>query len=89
MDFLSRVLEAQVTDPALAPVAAAARDTLPRTAELKKSLASVGAEFLDRAREAGAVRPDLGAGDLVPLMCGITHAVDIHGGTRADRISTG
>ncbi|MEW1776664.1 helix-turn-helix domain-containing protein [Streptomyces sp. NPDC086777] len=89
VDFLSRVVEAQVTDPALAPVAGAATDTLPRTTELKESLASVGAELLDRARASGAVRSDLDAGDLVPLMCGIAHAVHIHGGTRADRISTG
>src|SRR5690349_17303864 len=32
--FLSHVVEAQVTDPALPPVAAATTDTLPRTREL-------------------------------------------------------
>jgi len=86
--FLSHVVEAQATDPALALVAAAATDTLPRTTELKKSLASAGTELLDRAREARAVRPDLVPGDLVPLMCGIAHAVNIHGGTPADRVDT-
>ena len=86
--FLSHVVEAQATDPALALVAAAATDTLPRTTELKKSLASAGTELLDRAREARAVRPDLVPGDLVPLMCGIVHAVNIHGGTPADRVDT-
>lgn len=86
--FLSHVVEAQATDPALALVAAAATDTLPRTTELKKSLASAGTELLDRAREARAVRSDLVAGDLVPLMCGIAHAVNIHGGTPADRVDT-
>jgi hypothetical protein len=84
--FLSRTVEAQITDAALAPVAAAATDTLPRTTELKKSLASAGTELLDRARAASAVRPDLTAADLVPLMCGIAHAVNVHGGTPADRI---
>ncbi len=86
--FLSRIVEAQVTDAALPPVAAATTDTLPRTTELKKSLASAGTTLLERARDAGAVRPDLAAADLVPLMCGIAHAVTVHGGTPAERIDT-
>ncbi|MFK0296797.1 TetR/AcrR family transcriptional regulator [Streptomyces sp. NPDC090442] len=86
--FLSQIVEAQVTDAALAPVAAAATDALPRTTELKKSLASAGTQLLDRARDTGAVRPDLAASDLVPLMCGIAHAVNVHGGTQASRIGT-
>lgn len=86
--FLLRTVEAQVTDASLAPVAAAPADTLPRTTELKGELLSVGAALLDRARGAGAVRGDLGAGDLVPLMCGIAHAVDVHGGAPDDRIAT-
>ncbi|KDQ67566.1 TetR/AcrR family transcriptional regulator [Streptomyces halstedii] len=86
--FLSRVLEAQLTEAALPPVAAAAVDALPRTTELKESLASAGTELLDRARDAGAVRPDLAARDLVPLMCGIAHAVNVHGGTPADKAET-
>jgi AcrR family transcriptional regulator len=86
--FLSRVLEAQLTDAALAPVAAALVDALPRTTELKEALASAGTELLDRARDAGAVRRDLTARDLVPLMCGIAHAVNVHGGTPADKTGT-
>ncbi|MFY4719973.1 TetR/AcrR family transcriptional regulator [Streptomyces sp. LaBMicrA B280] len=86
--FLSRVVEAQVTDAALAPVAAATADALPRTAELKGALAAAGTELLDRARVAGAVSADLTAGDLVPLMCGIAHAVNLHGGDRASRLRT-
>ncbi|WP_448317719.1 TetR/AcrR family transcriptional regulator [Streptomyces sp. CO7] len=88
-DFLSRVVEAQLTDAALPPVAAAAEDALPRTTQLKTSLASSGTVLLERARDAGAVRPDLAATDLVPLMCGIAHAVGVHGGTTGDRIDTG
>ncbi|MFI9803804.1 TetR/AcrR family transcriptional regulator [Streptomyces sp. NPDC052301] len=87
-DFLSQIVEAQVTDVALAPVAAAASDTLPHTTELKTSLASAGTELLARARDAGMVRSDLAAADLVPLMCGIAHAVHVHGGTPHDRIDT-
>ncbi|WP_037891388.1 TetR/AcrR family transcriptional regulator [Streptomyces sp. NRRL S-87] len=86
--FLLRVVEAQVTDASLAPVTAAEADSLPRTSELKESLRSAGGTLLDRARAAGAVRPDVVAGDLVPLMCGIAHAVDVRGRTSADRIDT-
>ncbi|MEW2074646.1 hypothetical protein AB0941_13570 [Streptomyces sp. NPDC013433] len=86
--FLFRTVEAQVTDASLAPVAAAATDTLPRTTELKETLQSVGTALLDRARAAGAVRRDLAATNLVPLMCGIAYAVDVHGGTPADRLDT-
>ncbi|MFI5642290.1 TetR/AcrR family transcriptional regulator [Streptomyces goshikiensis] len=86
--FLFRTVEAQVTDASLAPVAAAATDTLPRTTELKETLRSVGTALLRRARDAGAVRRDLAATDLVPLMCGIAYAVNVHGGTPTDRIDT-
>ncbi|MFF8731690.1 TetR/AcrR family transcriptional regulator [Streptomyces sp. NPDC015171] len=86
--FLTRTVEAQVTDASLAPVTAASADTLPRTTELKAVLRSTGNTLLDRAREAGAVRPDLASADLVPLMCGIAHAVTVLGGTPADRIGT-
>ncbi|QES46492.1 TetR family transcriptional regulator [Streptomyces venezuelae] len=86
--YLGRIVEAQVADAALAPVAAAATDALPRTTELKKSLASAGTALLERAREAGAVRPDLATTDLVPLMCGVAHAVNVHGGTPTDRVDT-
>ncbi|MFF4579884.1 TetR/AcrR family transcriptional regulator [Streptomyces sp. NPDC001373] len=86
--FLFRTVEAQVTDASLAPVAAAATDALPRTTELKETLRSVGTALLGRARDAGAVRRDLADTDLVPLMCGIAYAVNVHGGTPADRIDT-
>jgi AcrR family transcriptional regulator len=86
--FLSCVVEAQVTDASLAPVTAAASDALERTTELKAELRQAGTAVLDRAHEVGAVRPDLAATDLVPLMCGIAHAVDIHGGTVTDRAAT-
>ncbi|MFI6150002.1 TetR/AcrR family transcriptional regulator [Streptomyces sp. NPDC051109] len=86
--FLTRTLEAQVTDASLAPVTAAPEDALPHTTELKTALWSTGRVLLDRAREAGAVRPDLASGDLVPLMCGIAYAVNVHGGDPAGRIDT-
>lgn len=88
-DFLTRTVEAQVTDASLAPVTAAPANVLPRTAELTRSLWATGTALLDRARAAGEVRPDLTPADLVPLMCGIAHAVNVHGDTTpAGRIDT-
>ncbi|MFD3831862.1 MULTISPECIES: hypothetical protein [unclassified Streptomyces] len=69
-------------------VTAAPADTLPRTTELRHALTTTGTELLNRAREAAVVRPDLSAADLVPLMCGIAHAVNVHSGNVADRTDT-
>ncbi|MCX4695439.1 TetR/AcrR family transcriptional regulator [Streptomyces sp. NBC_01408] len=84
-DFLARTIEAQVTDASLPAVAAAPTDALPRTTELKRTLRSVGAQLLGRAREAGVVRSDLTSDDLVPLMCGIAYAANVHGDPAARR----
>ncbi|MFJ5228630.1 TetR/AcrR family transcriptional regulator [Kitasatospora sp. NPDC088391] len=86
--FLARVLEAQVTDAALPPVAAAPADALPRTTELKAALRSTGSTLLHCAHLAGAVRPDLTAPDLVPLVCGLAHAATVHGGPLPVRTAT-
>jgi AcrR family transcriptional regulator len=85
--FLLHTVEAQVGDMSLATVAAAPTDALPRTTELKRSLWSAGTRLLDRARAAGVVRPDLTAEDLVPLMCGVAYAANVHLGT-TDRVGT-
>ncbi|MFD7436511.1 TetR/AcrR family transcriptional regulator [Streptomyces sp. NPDC059861] len=85
--FLTRTVEAQVTDASLATVTASATDALPRTTELKRILRSVGGQLLDRAHAAEAVRADLTGDDLVPLMCGIVHAANVRSGT-ADRVET-
>ncbi|MDT0466617.1 TetR/AcrR family transcriptional regulator [Streptomyces gibsoniae] len=76
--FLTRTVEAQVTDASLSPVTAASTDALPRTTELKRTLKSAGAQLLERAREAGVVRADLTSDDVVPLMCGIAYAAQMH-----------
>ena len=86
--FLTQLVEAQVSDPALAKVAAATHDTLPRTTELKQQLMTTGTAVLARARQQGAVRPDLADGDLVPLMCGIAYATYVHSDGPDDRLST-
>ena len=87
-DFLTRLVEAQVSDPALAKVAATAGDTLPHTTELKQQIIATGTELLARARTAGAVREDLADGDLVPLICGIAYATYVHSDTPTDRLPT-
>ncbi|MFD8088163.1 TetR/AcrR family transcriptional regulator [Kitasatospora sp. NPDC059722] len=91
--FLYRTVEAQVTDASLTPVTAAATDALPRTTELKAALFAAGTALLHRAHEAGVVRRDVTAADLVPLMCGVAHAVDVHHTTapasaRSNRLGT-
>ncbi|MEV6235940.1 TetR/AcrR family transcriptional regulator [Lentzea sp. NPDC051838] len=87
-EFLTRLVEAQVSDPSLAKVAATATDTLPRTTELKQQIMTAGTEVLTRARAAGAVREDLADGDLVPLMCGVAYATYVHSDGPADRLPT-
>ncbi|GHH41405.1 TetR/AcrR family transcriptional regulator [Lentzea cavernae] len=77
-DYLTLLVEGQVTDPALVKVAAAAHDVLPRTTELKTQILATGAKLLARARDAGAVRTDVQDADLVPLMCGISYATYVH-----------
>ncbi|QUQ72319.1 TetR/AcrR family transcriptional regulator [Kutzneria sp. CA-103260] len=86
--FLLHVVEAQVSDPSLPVVMAAATDALEHTAELKRTLWSVGVELLDRAAESGAIRRDIGPGDLSPLMCGIAYAAQVHSGPDTDRVAT-
>ncbi|GAB2837536.1 TetR/AcrR family transcriptional regulator [Lentzea nigeriaca] len=86
--FLTRLVEAQVSDPSLAKVAATADDALPRTTELKQQMMATGTKLLARARQAGAVRPDLADGDIVPLMCGVAYATYVHSDGPADRLPT-
>ncbi|MEY9905131.1 AcrR family transcriptional regulator [Catenulispora sp. MAP12-49] len=83
--FLSRTVEAQAAEVSLAPVVAASTDALPRTTELKQTLWSVGASLFDRARVAGVVHGDLTSDDMVPLMCRIAFAANVHDGDYAAR----
>jgi AcrR family transcriptional regulator len=87
-DFLTRLVEAQVTDASLSAVTAAPVDALPATGELKASLFEVGTRLLDRARTAGAVRADLTDDALVPLVCGVAYAATVHGGDPPSRAGT-
>lgn len=84
-DYLTRLVEAQVSDPAVAKVSAAAA-VLPRTAELRKHLIDIGTVLFARARDAGTARTDISDDDLVPLMCGISYASYVHSDNPADRL---
>ncbi|MEV6209384.1 TetR/AcrR family transcriptional regulator [Kitasatospora sp. NPDC051914] len=85
--FLTHTIEAQVTDASLSAVTSAPTDALPRTTELKLTLRSVGGQLLERACAAGVVRADLTSDDLVPLMCGIAYAANVHA-VPATRVET-
>ncbi|MFF3445453.1 TetR/AcrR family transcriptional regulator [Streptosporangium sp. NPDC002721] len=84
--FLSRTVQAQLTDASLAPVMAAPADTLPRTTELKAAVWSAGERLLARAHHVGAVRADVTSDDMVPLMCGIAYAATVHGSSPTTRV---
>ncbi|MFD5829720.1 TetR/AcrR family transcriptional regulator [Lentzea sp. NPDC060358] len=84
--YLTLLVEAQVSDPALAKVSAHGSDALPRTTELKQRILDIGTQLLARARDTGAARPDLADTDLVPLMCGIAYATYVHSDTPTDRL---
>ncbi|WP_246607873.1 TetR/AcrR family transcriptional regulator [Paractinoplanes toevensis] len=84
-DFLLAAVDAQVSDPALPPVFAAPVDALPRTTELKRGLTEMFGRLLDRAHAAGVADPAVTKADMLPLMCGVMFAANVHpaGGDRA------
>ncbi|MFI6377059.1 TetR/AcrR family transcriptional regulator [Streptomyces sp. NPDC050546] len=87
--FLDVTLEAQLTDPSLTIVRAAPARVLPRTEELATELDSLAGRLLDRARAAGAVRTVVTWDDLLPLMCGIAFAANIHADDQQARLESG
>lgn len=80
--FLGHVVDAQINDPSISPVAAAAADTSARTTELKARLTAVSTAGLARVRDGGLITAELADGDLVPLLCGIAYAASAHGGDK-------
>lgn len=85
--FLARAIEAQVADPALAQVAAGSNNAYPHTSALKHDLLEVLSVLLKRAVDAGIARPELTTSDLIPLMCGVAYAANVHGGATATRVT--
>lgn len=77
-DFLLASIDAQVTDPALPPVFAAPVNALPRTTELKQRLTDTFGRLLDRAHAAGVADPEVTKADMLPLMCGVMFAANVH-----------
>jgi AcrR family transcriptional regulator len=85
--LLRAALTCQLTDPSLAGVLSAPTYECAETTALSRELGAAAMRLLDRARAAGAVRPDVTADDLRRLMCGVQHAVRSgdHDDTTADR----
>ncbi|MET8000734.1 TetR/AcrR family transcriptional regulator [Nonomuraea glycinis] len=63
--------------PGFTGVLEAASDADARTSAMKTDFDRAITELLDRARQTGAIRPDLEADDVRRLLCGIEHAVRV------------
>jgi AcrR family transcriptional regulator len=88
-DFLFAATDAQITDASLPPVFAAPVSALPHTTELKQRLIALFGQLLDRAHAAGTADPGVTRADMLPLMCGVMFAANMHAATNAtDRAVT-
>jgi AcrR family transcriptional regulator len=76
--FLTAGINAQLADPAVQPVVAAATHELPETAELVDRLNALTGELLARVHAAGRIRPEVQRADVVRLMCGVVFAATVH-----------
>ncbi|MEU1037016.1 hypothetical protein ABZ402_52390 [Streptomyces mirabilis] len=62
---------------------------LPRTEELTTTLDALAGQLLDRTRTAGAAHGAVTWEDLLPLMCGIAFAANLHADERQARLESG
>ena len=69
----------QLDDPGLAAVLASSESACAQTSRLRVDLFEAVGRLLGRAREAGAIRPEIGADDIRRLLCGVEHAVRMGG----------
>ncbi|MCY1136945.1 TetR family transcriptional regulator [Actinoplanes sp. Pm04-4] len=76
--FLAAGIDAQLADPAIQPVYAAATHELPETTELVDRLNALTAELLAWVRAAGRIRPGVEHVDVIRLMCGVVFAATVH-----------
>lgn len=77
--FCSAMADFQVRHLAFAEEMAADMDLPSAAVAVKASLRQVVDELLARAQRCGAIRDDIGSGDLVMLFSGIAHAASIAG----------
>jgi AcrR family transcriptional regulator len=80
--LLRHVLLGQLGDAALAAVLRSSESSTARTSRLRVDLLEAVERLLERARDADAIREDIGADDLRRLVCGIEHAVRVGGDDR-------
>jgi AcrR family transcriptional regulator len=73
--LLRYALRHTLDGPGLTGVLESASDADARTSAMKADFDRAVTELLDRARQVGAIRPDLEADDVRRLLCGIEHAV--------------
>jgi AcrR family transcriptional regulator len=76
--FLTAGINAQLADPAVQPVVAAATHELPETAELVARLNALTGELLAWVHTAGRIRPEVQRADVIRLMCGVVFAATVH-----------
>ncbi|MET8357301.1 TetR/AcrR family transcriptional regulator [Micromonospora sp. NPDC005171] len=76
--FLTAAIEALLADPAVPPVFAAATSSLEHTSDLKRGLADAFTKLLTRAHQAGVIDSNVTEADMIPLMCGIAYATNVH-----------
>ena len=74
-DLFRLALQRLLTDPSLAAVLASPTFECAETVALSQELSGAFMQLLDRAREAGTIRPDVTGDDLRRLMCGLQYAV--------------
>lgn len=73
--LLRSVLDCQLNDAGLAAVLRSSENACDKTSALKAEMFAVVSGLLERAREAGAIRPDVSADDLRRMLCGTEFAV--------------
>ncbi|MDH6695570.1 hypothetical protein [Streptomyces sp. MAA16] len=83
-DFLFAATDAVIADVSLSPVFAAPVNALPHTTELKQRLTALFGRLLDQAHPAGAADPGVTQADMVPLMCGVVYAANVHPAATAE-----
>jgi len=73
-ELVRGAVELEMSQPGFVEVLAPNADAGPATAAKLAELGGTAEELLERARAAGSIRPDLGAGDVQRLICGAGYA---------------